>query len=32
MGQITPIMNWIRRVLIEEIYLRLSKAFRVISM
>ena len=28
MGRITPIMNIIRRVLIEEIYARLSKAFR----
>jgi len=29
MGRITPIMNYIRRVLIEEIYARLSKAIRV---
>ncbi len=28
MGRITPIMNYIRRVLIEEIYRRLSRAFR----
>ena len=27
-GRITPIMNYIRRVLIEEVYGRLSKAFR----
>ena len=29
MGRITPIMNYIRRVLIEEIYARLSKGIRV---
>jgi hypothetical protein len=29
MGRITPIMNYIRRVLIEEIYARLSKAICV---
>ena len=28
MGRITPVINYIRRVLIEEIYARLSKAFR----
>ncbi len=28
MGRITPIMNYIRRVLIEEVYGRLSKTFR----
>jgi hypothetical protein len=28
MGRITPIMKYIRRVLIEEVYGRLSKAFR----
>lgn len=28
MGRITPVTNYIRRVLIEEIYARLSKAFR----
>ena len=27
MGRITPIMNYIRQVLIEGIYARLSKAF-----
>jgi hypothetical protein len=27
MGRITPIMNYIRRVLIEAVYGRLSKAF-----
>ena len=27
MGRIAPIMNYIRRVLIEEIYARLSKRF-----
>lgn len=29
MGRITPIMNFLRRVLVEEIYGRLSKAFLV---
>lgn len=28
MGRITPVMNYIRRALIEEVYGRLSKAFR----
>jgi hypothetical protein len=28
MGRITPIMNYIRRVLVEEVYGRLSKALR----
>jgi hypothetical protein len=28
MGRITPIMKYIRRVLVEEVYGRLSKAFR----
>ena len=28
MGRITPVMNYIRRVLIEELYGRLSKTFR----
>jgi hypothetical protein len=29
MGRFTPVMNYIRRVLIEEIYGRLSKPFHV---
>ena len=29
MGRITPVMNYIRRVLIEELYGRLSKTFRL---
>jgi hypothetical protein len=29
MGRITPVMNYIRRVLIEDIYARLSKAIRI---
>lgn len=29
MGRITPIMNYLRRALIEEVYGRLSKALRL---
>jgi hypothetical protein len=32
MGRITPIMNYIRRVLIESVYGRLSEAFRLQTM